>query len=129
MRTRPRPGRLAGRLAAGPDAKAEKVRVEAERQDVSHWGKRPAGDAISLIVQRVVRRPTFSRVAGLRVRYLPYGELQANREAIMRCGTGLHPGRGRWSRLRHVAQVVEWTGVTLRTKGLSRISARRRETQ
>jgi type II restriction enzyme len=42
-------------------------------------------------VRAQIRRPAFSRVADLRVRYLPYQELQANREAIARFGRGLHP--------------------------------------
>lgn len=36
-----------------------------------------------------LRRPAFQRVSDLRVRFLPYGELQKNREAIMRFGEGL----------------------------------------
>jgi len=35
--------------------------------------------------------PAAARVADLKVRYLPYRELQANREAIMRFGKGLQP--------------------------------------
>jgi len=33
--------------------------------------------------------PAFRRVADLRVRYLPYGELERNREAMGRFGQGL----------------------------------------
>jgi type II restriction enzyme len=33
--------------------------------------------------------PAFSRVGDLDIRYLPYGELRANREAIARFGAGL----------------------------------------
>ena len=42
-------------------------------------------------VRAQLRRPAFSRVADLRVRYLPYGELDRNREAVARFGRGLHP--------------------------------------
>ena len=42
-------------------------------------------------VRAQVRRPAFSRVSDLHVRYLPYGELEQNREAIARFGHGLHP--------------------------------------
>ena len=34
-------------------------------------------------------RPAFRRVADLRVRYLPYGELERHREAMARFGAGL----------------------------------------
>ena len=40
-------------------------------------------------VRAQLRRPAFSRVADLGVRYLPYGELERNREAMARFGTGL----------------------------------------
>jgi len=36
-------------------------------------------------------RPAFSRVADLRVRYVPYGELERHREAMARFGQGLAP--------------------------------------
>ena len=36
-----------------------------------------------------LRRPAFSRVADLGIRYLPYGELERNRDAIARFGTGM----------------------------------------
>ncbi|WP_232514520.1 type II restriction endonuclease [Cellulomonas sp. PSBB021] len=42
-------------------------------------------------VRAQLRRPAFSPVADLHLRYLPYGELAANREAIARFGAGLHP--------------------------------------
>lgn len=42
------------------------------------------------VVQQL-RRPAFSRVAELGIRYLPYGELTAHREAITRFGSGLKP--------------------------------------
>ena len=42
-------------------------------------------------VRAQLARPAFSRVADLRVRYLPYGELERNREAIARFGQGMRP--------------------------------------
>lgn len=42
-------------------------------------------------VRAQVRRPAFGRVADLRVRYLPYGELAQHRASIARFGRGLHP--------------------------------------
>lgn len=42
-------------------------------------------------VSAQLRRPAFSRVADLKVRYLPYGELRANRESIARFGLGMKP--------------------------------------
>lgn len=36
-------------------------------------------------------RPAFSRVSELGIRYLPYGELGKQREAIARFGSGLKP--------------------------------------
>ena len=40
-------------------------------------------------VQAQVRRPAFSRVADLHVRYLPYGELERHRHSMARFGEGL----------------------------------------
>lgn len=40
-------------------------------------------------VRAQLMRPAFRRVSDLRVRFLPYSELQKNREAIMRFGEGL----------------------------------------
>ncbi|MCL8488277.1 type II restriction enzyme [Bradyrhizobium sp. USDA 4011] len=40
-------------------------------------------------VRNQLRRPAFSRVADLQVRYLPYGELERNKDAIARFGTGM----------------------------------------
>jgi type II restriction enzyme len=34
-------------------------------------------------------RPAFSHVADLRVRFLPYGDLERHREAMVRFGAGL----------------------------------------
>ncbi|MEU0680165.1 MULTISPECIES: type II restriction endonuclease [Streptomyces] len=59
--------------------------------DAAHGMYLVAPDAREEEVRAQIRRPAFSRVADLKVRYLPYGELQANREAIMRFGKGLHP--------------------------------------
>ena len=42
-------------------------------------------------VREQLARPAFSRVADLRVRYLPYGELERNREAMARFGQGMRP--------------------------------------
>lgn len=42
-------------------------------------------------VRAQLQRPAFSRVADLKVRYLPYGELKANREAITKFGQGMKP--------------------------------------
>lgn len=42
-------------------------------------------------VRGQLRRPAFSRVADLRVRYLRYSDLRANREAMARFGHGLKP--------------------------------------
>ncbi len=50
-----------------------------------------APDAREEEVRAQLRRPAFSRVADLHVRYLPYGELDRHREAIARFGRGLHP--------------------------------------
>lgn len=40
-------------------------------------------------VRQQLARPAFRRVADLRVRFLPYGELEKNRDAMARFGTGL----------------------------------------
>jgi len=50
-----------------------------------------APDAREAQVRAQLRRPAFSRIADLHVRYLPYGELDRNRDAIARFGQGLHP--------------------------------------
>lgn len=59
--------------------------------DAAHGMYLVAPDAREAEVRAQIRRPAFSRVADLKVRYLPYGELRTNREAIMRFGKGLHP--------------------------------------
>lgn len=48
-----------------------------------------APDAREEDVRLQLRRPAFSRVADLRVRYVPYRELETHRESIARFGTGL----------------------------------------
>jgi type II restriction enzyme len=42
-------------------------------------------------VRRQLARPAMRAVSGLRVKYLPYGELERNREAVARFGHGLKP--------------------------------------
>lgn len=42
-------------------------------------------------VRAQLARPAFSRVVDLSVKYLPYGELERNREAIARFGQGMRP--------------------------------------
>lgn len=42
-------------------------------------------------VRMQLKRPAFRRVADLRVRYLPYGELEKHRDVMGRFGTGLRP--------------------------------------
>ena len=42
-------------------------------------------------VAQQLRRPAFSRVSELGIRYLPYGELRSHRAAIARFGAGLKP--------------------------------------
>jgi type II restriction enzyme len=48
-----------------------------------------APDAREDEVRAQLRRPAFSRIRDLQVRFLPYGELEKNREAIARFGTGM----------------------------------------
>lgn len=42
-------------------------------------------------VRQQLRRPAFSKIEELNFRYLPYGELQNQRDAIARFGSGLKP--------------------------------------
>ncbi|HEY3432579.1 MAG TPA: type II restriction endonuclease [Rhodocyclaceae bacterium] len=42
-------------------------------------------------VLQQIRRPAFSRIESLGMRYLPYGELKSQRENIARFGSGLKP--------------------------------------
>jgi type II restriction enzyme len=48
-----------------------------------------APDAREADVRAQLRRPAFSRIADLEISYLPYGELEKNRETIARFGSGL----------------------------------------
>jgi type II restriction enzyme len=48
-----------------------------------------APDAREDEVRIQLRRPAFSRVADLQVRFLPYGELEKHRDAIARFGSGM----------------------------------------
>lgn len=48
-----------------------------------------APDAREEDVRAQLARPAFARVADLKVRFLPYGELEKNRESMARFGTGL----------------------------------------
>lgn len=50
-----------------------------------------APDAREKDVREQLRRPAFSRIGDLRVRYICYSDLQKNREAIARFGSGLKP--------------------------------------
>lgn len=50
-----------------------------------------APDAREADVRDQLRRPAFRRVLDLDMRFLPYGELERNREAMARFGRGLHP--------------------------------------
>ena len=50
-----------------------------------------APDAREHEVRAQLARPAFSRIGRLRVRYLPYGELEHNRVAMARFGRGLAP--------------------------------------
>jgi len=42
-------------------------------------------------VRAQLKRPAFAAISSLRVRYVPYGELDRNRASIARFGTGLKP--------------------------------------
>jgi len=50
-----------------------------------------APDAREQDVRNQLNRPAFSRIADLKVRYLAYGELKHNREAIAKFGHGMKP--------------------------------------
>ncbi len=58
-----------------------------------------APDAREADVRAQLRRPAFSRIADLDFAYLPYGELERNREAIARFGSGLKAIKAISSRL------------------------------
>ena len=48
-----------------------------------------APDARESEVRAQIARPAFSRIADLEIAYLPYGELERNKDAISRFGSGL----------------------------------------
>ena len=50
-----------------------------------------APDSREKDVRAQLARPAFSRVADLKVRFLPYGELERHREAMSRFGQGMRP--------------------------------------
>jgi type II restriction enzyme len=50
-----------------------------------------APDAREADVRAQLARPAFSRVADLRVRYLPYSELETHRQTMARFGRGMKP--------------------------------------
>ncbi|GAB4080756.1 type II restriction endonuclease [Modestobacter muralis] len=62
-----------------------------DQADAAHGMFLVAPDSREADVRAQVQRPAFSRVADLQVRYLPYSELENNRESAMRFGRGLHP--------------------------------------
>lgn len=62
-----------------------------DETDAAHGMFLVAPDSREADVRAQVQRPAFSRVKDLEVRYLPYSELERNREAAMRFGRGLHP--------------------------------------
>lgn len=50
-----------------------------------------APDEREVDVLQQIKRPAFSRIESLGIRYLPYGELKAQKEVIARFGAGLKP--------------------------------------
>jgi type II restriction enzyme len=50
-----------------------------------------APDVREADVREQLKRPAFSRVVDLNVRFIAYGELAKNREAIARFGHGIRP--------------------------------------
>lgn len=62
-------------------------------------------------VQAQVRRPAFRGVADLRVRYVPYGELERHRESMGRFGEGLKA-------IQAVSRVLAQRGDGVRQAGL-----------
>lgn len=49
----------------------------------------PVADNIVHSKYKSLPRPAFSRVSDLDISYLPYGELERNRDAMAKFGTGL----------------------------------------
>lgn len=60
-------------------------------------------------VRAQLQRPAFRRVADLELKYLPYGELGRNREAMGRFGQGSSPWK-RWRAGWADDQWWEWNG-------------------
>lgn len=58
-------------------------------QGASHGLFLVAPDAREADVRSQLQRPAFSRIAQLDVRFVPYGELEANRASIARFGSGM----------------------------------------
>ena len=58
-----------------------------------------APDAREADVRAQLRRPAFSRISDLDFAYLPYGELERNKDAIARFGSGLKAIKAVSSRL------------------------------
>lgn len=67
--------------------------------DLARGGGGPAPEALFLVapdsrekdVRAQLARPAFSGIVELNVRYIPYSELKANKEAIGRFGSGMKP--------------------------------------
>ncbi len=67
--------------------------------DLAYGSKLESSEGLFLVapdereadVRQQIRRPAFARIATLGIRYLPYGQLRAEREAIARFGSGLKP--------------------------------------
>ena len=67
--------------------------------DLALGGDAAAAHALFLVapddreeeVRTQLRRPAFRSITDLRVRYVPYGELERHRESMARFGTGLSP--------------------------------------
>ena len=67
--------------------------------DLALGGDAAAAHALFLVapddreeeVRTQLRRPAFRSITDLRVRYVPYGELERHRESMARFGTGLRP--------------------------------------
>ena len=67
--------------------------------DLARGGGGPAPEALFLVapdsrekdVRAQLARPAFSGIVDLNVRYIPYSELKAHKEAIGRFGSGMKP--------------------------------------
>ena len=65
--------------------------------DLARGGENPALQALFLVapdsresdVRAQLARPAFSSIADMNVRYIPYGELMSNRDAVARFGSGM----------------------------------------